>query len=201
MLESPWVLIWSVVWLLATAAGIVILALGIWRWSGLAQRLEVLALRWVLIVWLLGMAAGHFVNVALAVTNDNWAGLTDLRRLRAVDVTLAEIAGHLALDAAWGVALVIFAFGVWRWSRMGQWAVVALLAWLMFSGIWGLVRFAIRWLEFAIKWDEISLMWRWPGQMLLMRGAELLLIALMLLWLLQPRVRARFSEGGAMRPV
>jgi hypothetical protein len=184
----------------ALVAGLVILALGVWRGSRWTQKLEGLAVRWVVIAWLLVMAAGYFVNMALAMTYDYWAGLMYLRRPRPVDVTLAEIAGHLAIDAAWGAGLVILAFGLWRWSRVGQWAVGALLVWLMFSRIWGLVTFAIRWQEFFGRMNlEWSSLWIWPGQMLLMRGGELLLIALMLLWLVQPRVRARFAESGAVR--
>jgi hypothetical protein len=184
----------------ALAAGLVILALGVWRGSRWAQRLEVLGLRWVLIIWLLVMAAGYFVNMALAMTYDDWAGLTYLRRLRAVDVKLEEIAGYLAIDAAWGVALMILALGLWRWSRVGQWAVGGLLVWLMFSGIWGLVRFAIRWPEFFGRMDlDWSSLWMWPGEMLMMRSGGLLLMVVMLLWLVQPRVRARFAEGRALR--
>lgn len=140
MLETPWVWIVGIVWLLATVAGIAILSPGIWRKGRWAKWFDVLTLRWVLIVWFVFTAASYFVNMVLAITYDEYAGVVYLRRPRAVDVTLAEIAGYLARDAAWIVGLVILAFGLWRWSRLAQWAVGAALAWWLFSGVWGLVK-------------------------------------------------------------
>jgi hypothetical protein len=75
-----------------------------------------------------------------------------------------------------------------------------LLVWLMFSGIWALVKFAIRWQEIFGRMElDWSLLWMWPGEMLMMRSGGLLLMVSMLLWLVQPRVRARFAESGVMR--
>lgn len=195
-----WVWILSIVWLLATAAGIAILSLGVWRKGRWARWSDVLELRWVLIVWFVFTAASYFVNMVLAMTDDEYAGMMYLRQPRAVDVTLAEIADYVARDSAWIVGLVILAFGLWRWSRLAQWAVGVLLAWWLVRGVWGLVRFVIRWPEIATRMElEWSSLWIWPGSWLLMRSGELWLMGLMLLWLVQPQVRARFAEGGALR--
>lgn len=185
MLALPWV---SIVWLLAMAMGIAILAFGIWPGSRWAQWFEVLA-RWVVILWLLIGSAFAFISATVIRPYPSWAVIY-LGRPRAEG--FREIAPFLAKDLAWGASLLILAFGIWRWNRWAEWTTVAFLLW-----------------SFTI---DLRRLWRWtfglpeffqdsPGvfTMIWISLALALFDALMIVWLTHPRVRARFAECGPMR--
>jgi hypothetical protein len=186
MLALPWA---SIVWLLAMAIGIVILALGIWRGGRLARWLEVLALRWVVILWLLISSAFAFISATVIRPYPSWAVIY-LGRSRAEG--FLEIAPFLARDLAWGVSLLILVFGIWRWNRWAEWATLAFLLW-----------------SFMI---DLRRLWKWPFglpeifqsysavfPMIWISLAPALFNALMIAWLIHPRVRARFAEGRALK--
>jgi len=143
--------------------------------------------RWIVILWLLAWGIGYFAAVVLATQYDYWAGIY-LRNPRAVDVPIEDIALFLARDVSWGLAFVILAIGIWRWNRWASWLVAALFSWFLFNGVWGLVRLVM---ILEIFEDPVS-DWHW---FLWYRGAYLLVEALILVWLLLPRVRARFVDN------
>jgi hypothetical protein len=144
-----------------------------------------LRLRWVIILWLLISSAFAFISATLIRPYPSWAVIY-LGRPRAEG--FQEIAPFLARDLAWGVALLILAFGIWRWNRWAEWAALAFFLW-----------------SFTI---DLRRLWRWTFglpeslqdspvyTMIWISLAWALFHALMMVWLIHPRVRARFAEAA-----
>ncbi|MGH9815656.1 MAG: hypothetical protein ACRD5F_08520 [Candidatus Acidiferrales bacterium] len=84
---------------------------------------------------------------------------------------------------------MILALGIWRWNRWAEWATVAFLLWSLTIQLRSLWRWAFRVPEFLQDSPGVS-------TMIWINLAEALFVGLMIVWLIQPRVRPRFAEAA-----